>query len=342
MNLNTSELPKDYFAYVLLLITVFLWGLAWPVGRLIVSTEFGPSIPPFIIIINRYIIFVSLLFLVTYLKEGSIGFSFYEKHWKELSVMGFISVTIYQFGYLYGETYTAASDASLVVATSPIIVLFVAAALIKESITPIKIFGSILAFAGVLIIVGFSPNTNVPNRYLGDFLVFISAMSYGTYTVLLRRLFNKYDKKPSSFHVLSWLSLMGLIFSFPIAILTGPQYFLNPALLFSIGTSSRTLEIWMGIIYLACFSSLIAYVAYTEGVKHIGAGRSAVFVNLVPVVGITASVFIGEKIDPLVHFLSFLLIFTGIMLVNRKVKHTKTGKQSDPLQQTEIQPSITD
>ncbi len=341
MNLNASKLPIEYFAYILLLMTVFLWGLAWPIGRFIVSTEFGPSIPPFIIIVVRYIIFVSLLFMVTYLKEGTIGYRFFKKHWKELSIMGLISVTFYQFGYLYGETYTAASDASLVVATSPIIVLFVATALIKEIITPIKIFGSILAFTGVLLIVGFSPNTNVPNRYLGDFLVFISAICYGIYTVLLRRLFNKYENKPSSFHVLSWLSLIGLIFSLPFAFLTGPNYFLNPSLLFSIGSSLRTLEIWLGILYLAFFSSLIAYVSYTEGVKHIGAGRSAVFVNLVPVFGIAASVFIGEKIDPIVHFLSFLLIFTGIMLVNKKTKASITNKTVDTLLSAEIQPNQT-
>ena len=177
MNLYKSKLPTDYFAYILLIITVSLWGLAWPIGRVIVSTQFGESIQPFIIIVIRYIIFVTLLFGVTFLKEKSFGFEFFKNNWKDLSLMGLISVTFYQFGYLYGETYTAASDASLVVATSPIIVLFVAAALIKESITPIKIFGSFLAFLGVLVIVGFSPNTDVPNRFLGDGLVLISAIS---------------------------------------------------------------------------------------------------------------------------------------------------------------------
>lgn len=335
-----SKLPTDYFAYFLLIITVSLWGLAWPIGRLIVSTHFGDSVPPFIIICSRYIIFVSLLFLVTFLKEKSFGFEFFKQNWKDLSIMGLISVTFYQFGYLYGETYTAASDASLVVATSPIIVLFVAAALIKERITPLKIIGSFLAFVGVLVIVGFSPNTNVPNRFLGDGLVLISAFSYGTYTVLLRRLYNKYEKKPSSFHVLVWLSLMGLIFSLPIALLTGPQYFLDPAKLFFIQSTTRTIEIWMGILYLAIFSSLIAYLFYAEAVKHIDASRAAVFVNLVPVVGVSASVFIGETIDPFVHFLSFLLIFTGIMLVNKKPKPVTSTTTPPPLD-SDIQPSNT-
>lgn len=329
---NNSNDSKDILAYVLLIITVTFWGLAWPIGRYIVSPEFGPTIPPFLIVVLRYIIFVTLLFAAAYYFEGSLNVAFFKLHWKELSIMGLVSVTFYQFGYLYGETFTAASDASLVVATSPIIVLFVAAAVINESITPVKIIGSFIAFLGVIIIVGFSPNTNVPNRLFGDFLVFLAAISYGTYTVLLRRIFNKYpSKKPSSFHVLSWLSLMGLFFTLPLAFITGPQYFVNPSLIFTIDH-----RIWFGILYLALFSSFIAYICYTEGVKRIGASRSAVFVNLVPVVGVTASVLIGETIDPLVHLTSFICIFLGIMLVNYK-----GNKQSNPSNQIDFgDPSI--
>ena len=337
MSHTKSLFNTDYFSYLLLCITVFLWGLAWPIGRFIVSPEFGPTIPPYIIVLLRYNIFESLLFLVSFIIEKNIGFSLYKKHWLEFSIMGLVSVTFYQFGYLYGETYTAASDASLVVATSPIIVLFVAAIMIHESITPLKIIGSVIAFLGVAVIVGFSPNTNVTDRYLGDLFVFFAAICYGTYTVLLRRLFNKYDKKPSSFHVLSWVSFSGLIFTIPFAILISPQYFtsgLTPY--FNIDT-----HVWVGILYLALFSSLIAYLTYTEGVKRIGASRSAVFVNLVPVVGIAASVFIREKIDPVVHFLSFLCIFAGIMMVNYKKKMpssqvqqpTSLGNQELPSQQ---------
>lgn len=338
MDSPKSIIHSEYFAYLLLIITVTFWGLAWPVGRVIVSKDFGKTIPQFIVVTTRYIIFVSLLFIVTRLIEGNNGFPFFKKHWKELSVMGLISVTFYQFGYLYGETYTAASDASLVVATSPIIVLFVAAALIKEDITPTKIAGSVIAFAGVLIIVGFSPNTDVTNRLLGDGLVFFAAISYGTYTVLLRRLFNKYETKPSSFHVLSWLSLMGLIFTLPLAMLTGPAYFTNISVWFAI-----PLRIWAGIIYLAVFSSLIAYVTFTEGVKKIGAGRSAIFVNLVPVVGVSASIiFINEKFDPIVQLLSFLLIFTGIMLVNRKPKSVNDVSNKTAYDPSEVPVSLSE
>jgi drug/metabolite transporter (DMT)-like permease len=313
-----------------MVITVFLWGLSWPIGRWMVSEEFGPTIPPFIIVIIRYIIFILLLLIVTYLYEKNIGFEFFKENWLDLSVMGALSVTIYQFGYLYGEKYTAASDASLVVATSPIIVLFVAFFVIKEPITKIKILGSVIAFFGVVLIVGFSPNTHVKDRLLGDFLVFIAAIAYGSYTVLLKKLFNKHDKSISSFHMLTWVSITGLIFTIPVALLNDPEYFTD----FNLYNKIEP-RIWLGILYLAIFSSLIAYLMYTQGVKMIGAGRSSIFVNLVPVVGIAASTFIGEIIDPLIHATSFFLIFLGIRLVNRnkKVALQPKSEQSSHLEE---------
>lgn len=207
MNYNKSIFSSEYFSYLLLVITVFLSGLGWPIGRFIVNdqlVQYRPTIPPFMIVLFRYIIFVTLLFAVTYIIEKDLRFELYKKHWKEFYIMSLISITFYQFGHLYVERLTAASDASLVFATSPIIVLFVAAALVKESNTPLKILGSVIAFLGIAFIVGFSPNTSVPNRYLGDALVFFSAICYGTYIVLLRRLFNAY--------YLSFVCIFGVIF----------------------------------------------------------------------------------------------------------------------------------
>ena len=80
-------------------------------------------------------------------------------------------------------------------------------------------------------------------------------------------------------------------------------------------------RIWLGIFYLAFLSTIIAYLTYIEGVSRLGAGRAAIFINFVPVVGISLSaIFLHEIIDPVVHLLSFLLITLGVTLVNKKVK----------------------
>ena len=47
--------------------------------------------------------------------------------------------------------------------------------------------------------------------------------------------------------------------------------------------------------------------------------REGIFINLVPVWGVSFSVvFLGELLDPLIHISAFVLISTGIFLLNRE------------------------
>lgn len=298
-------------------ITVILWGLSWPIGRLMVSDNYGATIPPFMIASIRYVLVVLLFLPITYLKDSTLNYKFFKSHWKEILPMAILSVTIYQFGYLYGEKYTAAGDAALVIGIAPISIMIISYFVIHETLTKPKIIGAVLAFLGVFISVfAFSPNIQIPlnDRLFGDGLVFIAAFAYASYTVLLRRLFNKFgpnDEKPSSFQVILWVSIVGLIITYPLSLFLYPSY-LDVSLYFIIPE-----RIWLGIIYLATLSTVVAYVAFLESVKIIGAGRSAIFVNLVPVVGVVSSVFIGEIFDPIIHTTAFILIFIGITLVNR-------------------------
>src|SRR6058998_1354391 len=85
-----------------------LWGLAWPVGRLLAL-----DLPPISIAAIRYAIVVPVFFLVLWLKEHSIGIP---RAWTlSLLVMGLLNTTLYQAFFLFGVRYAAASDDSLVI-----------------------------------------------------------------------------------------------------------------------------------------------------------------------------------------------------------------------------------
>jgi drug/metabolite transporter (DMT)-like permease len=77
----------------------------------------------------------------------------------------------------------------------------------------------------------------------------------------------------------------------------------------------------VGILYLAILSTVVGYFLYIEGVSKIGAGRSAIFGNLVPVFGVLTSYFFGENLSPWTA-VSFLLILAGVLLVNHQGKNS--------------------
>jgi len=319
---------QEIIAYILLILTSVIWGGTWPLGRWLVSEEVGgATIPPFMIAAIRYFLAVICFFLILRFKEGTLNWQFAKKNWKILALMGLLSVTIYQAGYLIGEILTSASDASIMVATNAVWVVILSSFFLKtEHFAWKKIIGSLLAFIAVLIVVGFSPNVKVSNRILGDIMILIAAFSYATYTVISRFFLNKTrdnteSYQPSSIWIMTWVSLFGFLITTPIALIFSPE-FLIPANYLTIPP-----RVWIGISYLAFISTIGAYTFYLEGVKRLNASRAAIFQALVPLFGVLFSaLFLQEQFDVFIYPFALLLVILGIILVNRKTSQENENK----------------
>ena len=299
---------QNWAVYAGLVLTMFIWGLAWPVGRLLAT-----NLPPVSIAAIRYAIVVPVLFAILWFREGSFKIN---RSWiPTLVVMGILNTTLYQIFFLYGVKYAAASDDSLVIGIGPVLIAIMASLILKERLTWTKILGFASGLAGIITISILSPNTQVLNRPLGVTLVFGGAAAYALYTVLLRRFLSKNradnnGPQQSSLSILTWISLFGWFFLIPFSLLESPW------------TYTWDAGSWLGILYLAILSTVVGYFLYIEGVSKIGAGRSGVFGNLVPVFGVlTSFLLLSENLSPWTA-VSFLLIFAGVLLVNRQVKNS--------------------
>ena len=307
-------------AYLLLILTMIIWGGTWPLGRWLVSEEVGgATIPPLMIAVIRYFLALICFFPILKFKEGTLNWQFAKENWKILALMGLLSVTIYQVGYLLGEIFTAASDASIMVATNAVWVVILSSIFLKtESFTWKKIFGTLFAFIAVIIVIGYSPNVDVLNRILGDIFILVAALAYAVYTVTSRFFLNKTQKnpkshQPSSLWIITWVSFFGFLITTPIALLINPEY-INPIEYINIPS-----RIWIGISYLAFISTIGAYTFYLEGVKRLGASRAAIFQTLVPLFGVILSaLFLQERFDVFIYPFALLLVIMGITLVNLK------------------------
>jgi drug/metabolite transporter (DMT)-like permease len=285
---------------------MFLWGLAWPVGRLLAA-----NLPPISIAVLRYAIVVPVLFAILWLKRTRLSI---RREWiVDLVAMGLLSTTLYQAFFLFAVKYAAASDDSLVIGVGPVLIAILASFVLNELLTRTKVLGLLSGLGGIAVISLLSPNTNVPNRLLGVTLVFGGAAAYALYTVLLRRFVSANrvshaEMAPSSLSILAWISLFGWIFLIPFSLLESPW------------TYTWTTTSWFGILYLALLSTVVGYFFYVEGVSKIGASRAAIFSNLVPVFGVISSILLLGENASLWHGVSFLLILAGVVLVNRPGK----------------------
>lgn len=320
-----SHRRQEIIAYILLILTMVIWGGTWPIGRWLVSEEVGgATIPPFMIAFIRYFLAVTCFLIILKFKEGTLNWIQAKENWKILTIMGLVSVTIYQAGYLIGEILTSASDASIMVATNAVWVVILSSVFLKtERFTWKKIIGSLLAFTAVIIVVGFSPNIDVVNRILGDIMILLAAIGYATYTVISRFFLNKTRENPKSFQpssiwIMTYVSLFGFLITAPIALIISPE-FLNPVNYLTIPP-----RVWIGISYLAFISTIGAYTFYLEGVKRLNASRAAIFQALVPLFGVLFSaIFLQEKFDIIVYPFALVLVILGIILVNHKISQEK-------------------
>ncbi len=319
---KTSQMKRkqEIIAYLLLILTMIIWGGTWPLGRWLVSEEVGgATIPPLMIAVIRYFLALICFFPILKFKEGTLNWQFAKENWKILTLMGMLSVTLYQVGYLLGEIFTAASDASIMIATMAVWVVILSSIFLDtEFFAWKKITGSLLAFIAVIIVIGFSPNVNVLNRILGDILILAAAFAYAVYTVISRFFLNKTKKNPESYQpsslwLITWISFFGFLITTPIALLINPEY-LNPLEYLNIPS-----RIWIGVSYLAFISTIGAYTFYLEGIKRLSASRAAIFQTLVPLFGVILSaLFLQEVFDVFIYPLALLLVIMGIILVNFK------------------------
>ena len=222
--------------YVILIIQIFFSS-----GTYIIANAASQSIPAANLTFIRALISGSIYLL--YLWYARLKFNYRGRDLVLLLLLGFLSIPVNQFSFLYGVRYTTATSAAILYSTSPVIVLLLSGAYLKEKITLPKIAGTVLAFAGVLaIVLDRGPRLDVSD-IKGDLFVFIAVIAWSHYIVLGRKLILKH----------------GVLNSTIYAALAGSAMFVPIGVWSSVGYSYSSISggPWPEIIYLSIITSIV-------------------------------------------------------------------------------------
>jgi drug/metabolite transporter (DMT)-like permease len=289
-----------------------IWGFGWPAGRVVAG-----DVLPFTASWIRYVI-ATFCFLA-YLKISRQWMLPNKSEWKILFLIGFFSTCVYQAFFMFGMQYTAAGDASLMITFNPIFTAILAVIFLKESMHRNLITGLLMGITGVGILFYYSPNVDIEfvDRAIGDLLIAGAALAWACNTILMKKAMTEpkhNSTKPlNPLELTVWSSVAGLILLTPImAVETATQGFILPSL-----------DGWIGIVFLAIFSTVVAYVWFADGIIKIGASMSALYVYLVPPFGILGGyLLLGEKLGLSLAF-AFVLITGGVFVAQSKTKNDK-------------------
>jgi drug/metabolite transporter (DMT)-like permease len=285
--------------YLLATLPPLFWA-----GNFILGRALSQTIPPIALSFWRWALALLILLPFAWSRlRGQRGTL--RRHWAVLSLLAVLGVTNYNtFAYLGLQT-TTATNAVLLVSTTPVLIPVLSFLLLGQRIGLRQAAGILLSLAGVAVIVarGELGALGALGLASGDLWILAAVVSWALYSVCLRW-------RPAHLDPLALLAVTMAIGLVPLVPLYGWElgqglgFQLNPVTLAAIG-------------YVALFPSILAYVFWNRAVAQLGANRTGQFLHLVPAFGaLLAMPLLGERLHPF-HLVGIGLIGGGIVLATR-------------------------
>ena len=287
---------KRFLPQLALIGAMFLWASSF----IALKVAFR-AYDPMVVIFGR--MFVASICLL------AMGFRFrrslnYQKgDYKLILFMAFCEPCLYFLFEAQAIVYTTAAQAGMITAILPILVMITASIVLHERTGLQGWIGAAVAVGGVCwLTLESSPSENAPNPILGNFLEFLAMVCATGYMVTLRYLTVRY----SPFFLTAIQALIGCVFYFPLLFLPGtvlPTHF--------------NLLSALAVFYLGAAITLGAYGLYNYGLKYVSASRSAVYVNLIPVISVVLAWLILGETFVRNQILAAAVIMFGVWLTQK-------------------------
>src|SRR5690554_3561689 len=178
------------------------------------------------------------------------------KDWPRLAITGLFGVCINQLFFFNGLALTSPMNVGIIMTSTPILVVILSYFLLKEKITKLKAFGVLIGAVGAIALTTAGKEPEFDSS-LGDLFIFINALSFGIYLVLVKPLVEKY--KPIT--VITYNFIFGLIF-----IMMYPKVWTDVALA---EFNMFPLEIWLTTAYIIIGARFFTYSLNIFALKHV-------------------------------------------------------------------------
>jgi drug/metabolite transporter (DMT)-like permease len=309
--------------YLKLVLTAFFWG-----GTFISGKYLAQQVPSVFAASLRYLSAVAYLWVLLFFRHSEkreqptttpIPIPLHIHLW--VIGLGLTGVYAYNICFFSALNHIDASRAALFVAFNPILVAIATVFLFKERLSLIRWCGVLIALCGAALVISRGDLfANLNQSFgIGELWMCLAVLSWVSYSLIGRKVLGYLSPLQSTTYACSW-GLCLLMLHWGVEILLGRvELDLSPLLRW---------DILLAIIYLGIFGTAIGFIWYADGIKHIGASRTSIFTNLVPVFGVLLGVLLlGEK--PLLSsILGGVLVIIGVILTNRP--NTAPKEKSHP------------
>ena len=296
---------KVVFAHLAVISANIIYGINYVVAKGIMPDYMQPRM----IILFRLTGAVLIFWLVASLFPHQ---KVKKKDMARIALSALFGIALNQVMFFEGLNLTTPINAAIIMVGTPILVLVFSHFMLKEKVTGYKIAGITLGFSGAayLILSGGKPDLG-SGTFTGNLFILINASSYALFLVLIKPLMVKY----TPLTLMKWLFTFGLIYVLPVSF-----YLIDET-----SFSTIPLNIWLSLLYVVLFTTVIAYFLNNYSLKNISPVVNSAYIYLQPFLATMVALITGKDRLTWTEVIAAIFIFTGVYFVSFKnVKFEQT------------------
>lgn len=294
MNKKISPIVQAHLA---MFTVALIYGANYSIAKIVLNGEY---IQPVGFILIRMMGAGVLLFL---LQKLFIKEKIDKKDLGRLILCGVFGTGLNMVLFFKGLKETTPINASLMMTTTPILVLLTSAIFIKEKITLKKMLGIVLGGIGAVTLIIYGKKFAYSTA-IGDVYVLLNALSYGIYIVLVKKLMLKYH----ALTVIMWVIFFGFLFTLPFGWheLISPDFAAFPT------------KVWWSVIYVVIAATFLTYTLNASALRTVNPSVVSIYIYLQPLIATVIALILGNDILSTEKIIAGGLIFAGVLLVSQK------------------------
>jgi drug/metabolite transporter (DMT)-like permease len=283
------------------LLTVLIWS-----GNTVVTKAASGVISPGSISFYRWL----LAFLILTPFVGRAAWrnrALLGQYWVKLAILGALGMVVYQSLAYEAARTTSAVNMGVIIALMPLLSTLLAGALAGERLTVTSVAGGVISLIGLIYLTSQGhPATLLGGGFhIGDGLMIVAVLSNSLYGVMLKR----WAMPLPIWQQLFWQIGFSTILLVPVFLMGD----ISPI-------TSANLPL---ILYAAIPTSLLAPLCWMIGIQKLGAARTSLLINLLPiVVAALAWAILGEQLHTY-HAIGGALALIGVGIGLRQAKVAK-------------------
>ena len=288
--------------YIKIFAAIFFWASLYHIIKIPLE-----QIDPYFIGFIRYLLASVILIFFHKKYTGEILPKLNTKQWIYVFAVGFFGLFCYNIAFFEAEKRVSGNIVAVIFAFTPCVIAIVSSYIFKSKIATLGKIGIIIAFIGTIGVVGACNTNQCSTEFFhistGELL---SIMTVVFFTILT--IFSKFatNNGVKSLTINTYATVVCMIF-FTIVSLFSTDFS---------KVSNLSISFWVSMVYIAFFSTVLAYLWFIDSIVAIGVYKTAVFQNTLPFLVIAIGfVFFGEEVSAWV-ILFGILIFAGVFITN--------------------------